>query len=128
MASKVLKMVPPIFFWGCNMDKHALAMVLMDEYNLKILAASALKPMSVREIAYKFDIPLASAYRKIKELESFGLIKVEDTKLTPDGKRYKLYRSQVENFEVSYHRDKLRIKLHIKWQEPEIIERNILTS
>ncbi len=107
-------------------DKYAIGVVLMDEYNLKILAATALKPMSVREIAYKFDIPLASAYRKIKELESFGLIKVEETKLTKDGKRYKLYRSQVENFEVSYHRDMLKIKLHIKWKEPEIIEKSIL--
>ncbi len=112
---------------GMRMNRHALTMVLMDEYNLKILAATALRPMSVRELAYKFDIPLASAYRKIKELESFGLIKVEDTRLTPDGKRYKLYRSQVENFEVSYHRNRLRIKLHIKWQEPEIIEKEIIT-
>ena len=109
------------------MDKNALGLILMDDYNLKILAATALRPMSVRELAYKFDIPLASAYRKIKELESMELIKVEDTRLTPDGKRYKLYRSQVENFEVTYHRDKLRIKLHIKWREPEIIEKNILT-
>ncbi len=112
---------------GMLMNRHALTMVLMDEYNLKILAATALRPMSVRELAYKFDIPLASAYRKIKELESFGLIKVEDTRLTSDGKRYKLYRSQVENFEVSYHRNRLRIKLHIKWQEPEIIEKEIIT-
>jgi len=108
-------------------EKNALTLVLMDEYNLKILAASAVKPVSVREIAYRFDIPLASAYRKIKELESMGLIKVDGTSLTPDGKRYKLYRSQVENFEVSYHKDKLRIKLHIKWQEPQIIERDILS-
>ncbi len=121
-------MVAGLFALGMHMvDKHALTMVLMDEYNLKILAASAIKPVSVREIAYRFDIPLASAYRKIKELESMGLIKVEETRLTPDGKRYKLYRSQVENFEVSYHRDKLKIKLHIKWQEPEIIEKDILT-
>ena len=121
-------MVAGLFALGMHMvDKHALTMVLMDEYNLKILAASAIKPVSVREIAYRFDIPLASAYRKIKELESMGLIKVEETRLTSDGKRYKLYRSQVENFEVSYHRDKLKIKLHIKWQEPEIIEKDILT-
>ncbi len=108
-------------------EKNALTLVLMDEYNLKILAASAIKPVSVREIAYRFDIPLASAYRKIKELESMELIKVDGTRLTPDGKRYKLYRSQVENFEVSYHKDKLKIKLHIKWQEPQIIERDILS-
>ncbi|NPA75154.1 MAG: helix-turn-helix transcriptional regulator [Euryarchaeota archaeon] len=109
-----------------NISKEAVGAVLMDEYNLKILAATALKSMSVREIAYKFDIPLASAYRKIKELESFGLIKVEETKLTRDGKRYKLYRSQVENFEVSYHRNTLKIKLHIKWKEPEVIEKSIV--
>ncbi len=109
-----------------EVDKSAIGIVLMDEYNLKILAATTLKPMSVREIAYKFDIPLASAYRKIKELESFGLIKVEETRLTRDGKRYKLYRSQVENFEVSYHKNTLKIKLHIKWKEPEVIEKSII--
>ncbi len=109
-----------------GISKEAVGAVLMDEYNLKILAATALKPLSVREIAYQFDIPLASAYRKIKELESFGLIKVEETRLTKDGKRYKLYRSQVENFEVSYHRNTLKIKLHIKWKEPEVIEKNII--
>ena len=110
-----------------QIDKNALGLVLMDEYNLKILAATALREMSVREIAYKFDIPLASAYRKIKELESFGLIKVESTKLTRDGKRYKMYRSRVENFEVSYHRNTLKIKIHIKWKEPEIFEKDLLT-
>ncbi len=111
-----------------DINNEAVGVVLMDDYNLKILAATALKPMSVREIAYKFDIPLASAYRKIKELENFGLIEIEETKLTRDGKRYKLYRSQVENFEVSYHRNTLKIKLHIKWREPEVIEKNILTA
>ncbi len=111
---------------GPEIDKTALGAVLMDDYNLKILAATALKPMSVREIAYRFDIPLASAYRKIKELEGFGLIKVEETRLTRDGKRYKLYRSQVENFEVTYHKNTLKIKLHIKWKEPEVIEKSII--
>ncbi len=109
-----------------KINKEVVGAVLMDEYNLKILAATALKPMSVREIAYQLDIPLASAYRKIKELESFGLIKVEETRLTRDGKRFKMYRSQVENFEVSYHRNTLKIKLHIKWKEPEVIEKSIL--
>ncbi len=101
---------------------------LIDEYTLKILAATSLRPVSARDIAYKFNISLSSVYRIIKELENFGLVEVAGTELTRDGKRYNLYLSQVENIEIFIHKDKIKIKFHVRWHEPLEIESNLPVS
>ena len=69
------------------MDNLQLPRLLMDECNLKILSATTYKPRSARELSYIFGIPLASCYRKIKELEDQGFIKAVSRELTREGDR-----------------------------------------
>ncbi|MDH4123509.1 MAG: helix-turn-helix domain-containing protein [Thermoplasmata archaeon] len=104
-----------------------IAQLLMDEYNMKILAATSHKAKSARELAFMFDIPIASCYRKLRELAAAGLIKQESTELTADGKRYKVYRSQLDCVTLVYERGQMRMKVDMHLRTPIEIVRNMAT-
>jgi len=97
----------------------------MDEYNMKILAATSYKARSARELAFMFDIPLASCYRKLRELAAANLIKLESTQLPSDGKRYKIYRSQIDCVTLVYERGKFRMKVDMHMKSPLEIVKNM---
>src|SRR5690349_621662 len=104
------------------MENLLLPKLLMDEYNLKILSATTFKPRSARELAYIFGIPLASCYRKIKELEDQGLIKAVSRELTREGKRYSKYQSQVGSIKIAFEQGRLKMNLQLAWRQPIEIE------
>lgn len=104
------------------MDNLTLPKLLMDEYNLKILSATTFKPRSARELSYIFGIPLASCYRKIKELEDQGLIKAVSRELTREGKRYSKYQSQVGSVRIAFEQGRLKMSLNLAWRAPIEIE------
>lgn|GEM_PF-713790 len=108
-------------------NEFAIAQLLMDEYNMKILAATSYKARSARELAFMFDIPLASCYRKLRELAAAGIMKLESTELTPDGKRYKVYRSQIDYVTLVYEKGKVSMKVDIHLKSPLEIVRNMAT-
>lgn len=101
------------------MDDLDIAQILMDEYNMKILAATSHKPKGARELAFLFDIPMASCYRKIKELLGAGLLSIESTELSADGKRYSVYKSQIDTVTLVYERGQLRMKVDM-YAKPSI--------
>jgi len=104
------------------MDNLELPKILMDETNLKILSATTFKPRSARELSYIFGIPLASCYRKIKELEDQGFIKAVSRELTREGKRYSKYQSQVGSVKIAFENGHLRMQLQLAWRQPITIE------
>ncbi|HKZ59159.1 MAG TPA: helix-turn-helix domain-containing protein [Candidatus Thermoplasmatota archaeon] len=104
------------------MENLTLPKLLMDEYNLKILSATTFKPRSARELSYIFGIPLASCYRKIKELEDEGLIKAVSRELTREGKRYSKYQSQVGSVRIAFEGGRLKMQLNLAWRQPIEIE------
>jgi len=95
-----------------------LAQLLMDQYNLKILSSTTKKALSVRDMAFMYFIPLATCYRKVRELEGAGLLKCEGKMLSSDGKRYKVYKCQVLEFNASYRNRAVVIDLVLDWEEP----------
>ena len=95
-----------------------VAQLLMDQYNLKILSSTTKKALSVRDMAFMYFIPLATCYRKVRELEGAGLLKCEGKMLSSDGKRYKVYKCQVLEFNVSYRNRAVVIDLVLDWEEP----------
>ena len=104
-----------------NIEELNMAQLLTDEYCMKILSGITRKSMSISEMAFTYYIPLGSCYRKVAELEAAGLIKVEGRLLSKDGKRYTVYRSCLENFEVRYKGDKIRMLVELKGKEPKVI-------
>jgi hypothetical protein len=107
------------------MDDLNLAQILMDEYNMKILAATSHKAKSARELAFLFDIPMASCYRKIKELVGAGLLKLDSTELSADGKRYNVYKSQIDCITMVYERGQMHLKIDMHLKPPVEIIRDM---
>lgn len=54
------------------------------------------KPKSAIEISTESNIPISTAYRRIHYLSKAGLIQINKTITTADGKKYCLYRSNVK--------------------------------
>jgi hypothetical protein len=104
------------------MENLELPKILMDETNLKILSATTFKPRSARELSYIFAIPLASCYRKIKELEHQGFIKAVSRELTREGKRFSKYQSQVGSVKIAFENGHLKMQLQLAWRQTITIE------
>jgi hypothetical protein len=93
--------------------KLSITQILTDKYNMNILAATNYKARSARELAFMFDIPLASCYRKLRELAAANLIDQEGSELTADGKRYTTYRSKIGSVSLVYEKGILRVKVDL---------------
>ncbi len=96
-----------------------ISQLLADPYSLQILASSYNKPRSTQELSMMLDIPVASAYRRVKDLENEGLLKRAGRPLTREGKRYWIYQSQVNNITLVFENGKLRARRSLAWQETE---------
>jgi len=89
------------------LDKSRL---LTDEYAVKILAATVRSPRSAQQISEQFGIPIAACYRRIKELESVGMITCTDRRLSQQGKRVCYYMSRVKNASLQFENGKLKVR------------------
>lgn len=96
-------------------DEHALAALLSDESARRVLSTCIEAAHCVREIIQATDLGKASAYRHVRDLVSAGLLVVERSAMTPDGKRYELYRASVRSIRVVVDRE----GTHTVW-EPRI--------
>ncbi len=96
-----------------------ISQLLADPCSLQILASSSNKPRSTQELSVMLDIPVASTYRRVKDLENEGLLKRVGRPLTREGKRYWIYQSQVNNITLVFENGKLKARRSLAWQEPE---------
>ena len=83
-------------------QKTAIANALIDKYSRKILNSTMENSKSVMDIMREQEIPMTSAYRRIKSLQDNKLIKIEKSLVTDDGKRYYLYRSTIKSVVINY--------------------------
>ena len=83
-------------------QKAAIANALIDKYSRKILNSTMKNSKSVMDIMREQEIPMTSAYRRIKSLQDNKLIKIEKSVVTDDGKRYYLYRSTIKSVVINY--------------------------
>lgn len=95
------------------MDSFQTLAILGDEGNLKILAATFNEPKSVQELVEDLEMPIATVYRKINELEQSGLLRAVENVLTNEGKRVKIYWCQVNAIHIKLHGDKLGVTLDL---------------
>jgi predicted transcriptional regulator len=73
--------------------KDALIGALADEYSRKIVLKTIENAQSVEDLSRSENIPISTAYRRVNELRQVGILTVEKTILTDDGKKFELYRS-----------------------------------
>ncbi len=89
--------------------KRALLRALADEYSSKILSSAAWKSLSVMDMVRDEGIPATSAYRRVNELKEQGLLVVERTVVTKDGKKYDLFRSTFREITVTFRRGSVEV-------------------
>lgn len=82
------------------LHEDAVAAALADTYARKVLAACVRSPRAVKDISQQTGLPLPTAYRHVNRLVEAGLLVVERSALTPDGKRYELYRSRIRSARI----------------------------
>ena len=75
---------------------------LGDEKSLKILSLLSVRSLSVTDIIRDTNIPSSSTYRKISELEKDGLIGIERTVITDDGKSFNIYKSTFVEINIKF--------------------------
>ena len=83
--------------------------VLGNKYNPEILDATG-EPKSAQELSDELDVPIATCYRRINELEETDLLELHDRPLSDEHRRIKVYRRSVDTVEVTF-RDGLNVEL-----------------
>ncbi|ESS12376.1 MAG: putative transcriptional regulator [uncultured archaeon A07HR60] len=76
--------------------------VLGTEYNVAILVATE-EPKSAKQLSTELDVPIATCYRRIDQLEEAGLLELHDRPLSDERRRVKVYRRAVENVEIDFN-------------------------
>jgi DNA-binding IclR family transcriptional regulator len=71
-------------------------------------------PHSAQELLAANHIPQSTLYRKLHELQELGLVAVQRTAITSEGKRVDLYRSLLEELRVDLAGTSLRIQVRYR--------------
>lgn len=71
-------------------------------------------PRSAQEIQATNRIPQSTLYRKLHELSEIGLVGIQRSVISPDGKRVELYRSLLDELKVEMRGSRLRIDVRFR--------------
>jgi DNA-binding transcriptional ArsR family regulator len=71
-------------------------------------------PRSAQELLQANKIPQSTLYRKLHDLQQLGLIGIQRTAITAEGKRVDLYRSLLEELRVDLIGQSLRIQVRFR--------------
>ena len=74
---------------------------LAKEYSIAILAATA-TPKTASELSEELDVPIATCYRRIEDLEAGGLLVEHDRVLGESQRRVSRYRRTVDGIAVDF--------------------------
>lgn len=83
------------------MASDELIEVLGNKYNTDILTATT-EPKSAQELSDQLDVPIATCYRRINELQEADLLELHDRPLSEEHRRVKVYRRSVDAIEVDF--------------------------
>lgn len=103
-------------------DAQDVATAVGDEGARRIMAACVAQACSAKEISHRTRIPLTTVYRLIHRLGSLHVLVVERSAMTPDGRKYDLYRSRVR----AAHLDVDEEGDHVRWEPNEAIEERLV--
>jgi predicted transcriptional regulator len=83
--------------------------LLANKYSRTILSLTSIKECSASQLSQELDIPLATVYRKLKPMESTGLIQHVKTIINLSGNEEKYYRCAIREATVHIHNGKLTV-------------------
>lgn len=99
-----------------------VAEALAEKSSRRVLAACVEAPRSVKDLSESLLIPLASVYRHVHRLMDLGVLVVERSAMTPEGKKYDLYRSRI----VEAHLDLAGGEERVRWVANDQVESRLI--
>ncbi len=107
-----------IFGKGDNMEEKTIdaTQLLMDKDIEKILIGTYQGAKSAHEISEAYGIPVATCFRKIKQLRSMGLLEVKETLYSSNNKKVDYYSANLENAYVFYDSGNLKVRFKVVLQ------------
>ncbi len=103
------------------LQPDAVAAALSETYARRVLSVCIKKAKAVKEISQDTGLPLPTTYRHVNRLLEEGLLVVERSALTPDGKRYELYRSRLRGARIEMDASGERVS----WEPNEAVEERL---
>ncbi len=97
-----------------NERKERILEALGDRWAREIVLRLSDGPRSAQEIQLSNRMPQSTLYRKLHELAEIGLVGVQRSVISSDGKRVELYRSLLEELTVEVHGTQLRIDVRFR--------------
>ena len=95
------------------MDASTISNFMNDDYAARILVWAMEIPRTAAEMSKSLGIPISACYNRIRSLESVGLLKCIETRLSPSGKRIAVYQSQLKKAAIFMDRGEVRVKLEL---------------
>lgn len=89
--------------------EEAVQQALTSIAGRRILAECIRRALSVRDLSQATGLPLASTYRQVHLLQELGVIVIERSAMTPDGKPYDLYRSRVRTARIEVTPNRVQV-------------------
>ncbi len=77
-----------------------VSQAVMDPYSVRILLGTSKDAVSALELSRRFGIPIAACYRRIRQLESAGLVYCERALPSRNGKGLQLFRSRLRSMRL----------------------------
>ena len=81
-------------------DEEIVFELLANKYSRRILSLTSLKECSASQLSEELGIPLATVYRKLKHMESTGLIQHVKIIINLSGNEEKFYRCAIHEATV----------------------------
>ena len=94
--------------------KHAVLSALADPEMSSILRAVMHSPKSATEIVREGNISQTTCYRKIKWLLDEGLLVTDRIELTPEGKKYSVFKGVLKSINVTFEFES-DISINCEW-------------
>jgi len=84
-------------------DEDTVFELLANKQSRMILSLASIKECSASQLSQELEIPLATVYRKLKLLESTGLLKHVKTIINLSGNEEKYYRCAIREATINIH-------------------------
>jgi DNA-binding transcriptional ArsR family regulator len=94
--------------------RERLIDALGDPVNRQLLAAMDDAPRSVQQLLERVPVPKSTVYSRLHQLRGLGLVAVQRTVITPDGKRTDLFRSLVAEARISVRGPETTLNLKMR--------------
>ena len=91
--------------------RSTILKALSDDYSRTIMNYTIEKPKSVVNMVKDCDIPMTTAYRRVRELEDNKILKVTGSIVTDDGKKYFLYQNRLKAIYVVFGLEALDVQI-----------------